>query len=180
MISNTHVEVTIPAIEDLGSSYEGRRCHVIRVLAANGGMTLGMLCSGLHMGKRDAKEVLKRMVVEGTVVGMASGPRTTYFLADRNGWREKIALADEAATCRREGGGRRRPDESRFATDEWAELSEGAPAGPKNVPRNMTLAQPVGETEPRPCTTSCNLGSVGTSVCESDAGMGLNPSGTGF
>ena len=78
---------------------------MIRALATDGGMTLGMLCSGLHMRKRDAKEVLKRMEREGTVVGMASGPGTTYFLADRNGWREKIALADEEATYRREARG---------------------------------------------------------------------------
>ncbi len=95
--TDDRVEVTVPAIEDMGSTFTGRRCQMIRAMAEGGGMTLESLCSGLRMRKRDAREVLGRMVDEGTVLKMSSDGRTTYFLADRNGWRGRIALVDGPA-----------------------------------------------------------------------------------
>lgn len=82
--------VAVPIIVDLGSTYAGLRCGIIRLIVASGGITEEHVSKVLRTPVSKARETIRRMEDEGTVMTMTVDGKKRSFLTDHGYWSMKM------------------------------------------------------------------------------------------
>ncbi len=72
------------------SVYEGRKCHIIKVLLSRSHVTRDVIREELMLRQVDITETVGRMESEGVVFMMPIAGRRVIFLTDRGHWSGKL------------------------------------------------------------------------------------------
>lgn len=87
------VVVALPMITDLGSTYAGLRCGIIRLIVTSGGTTEENAANILRTPLPKIRETMRQMEDEEVIMTMTVDGKRRSFLTDREYWMEKM-MAD--------------------------------------------------------------------------------------
>lgn len=88
------VLVALPMITDLGSTYAGLRCGIIRLIVTSGGTTEENAANVLKTPLPKIRETIRQMEEEEIIMTMTVDGKRRLFLTNREYWTEKM-MADD-------------------------------------------------------------------------------------